>query len=81
MEGGGVSCLAWGVGIDCWTVFSILRGRGCVGAMELLGISSYGTYGVSSFRMTLLERILLSDEFSGKLSPPGDALVKVLVAG
>ena len=52
-----------------------------MGAMELLGISSYDTYGVSSFRMTLLERILLSDEFSGKLSPPGDALVKVLVAG
>ena len=22
--GGGVSCLAWGVGIDRWTVFSIL---------------------------------------------------------
>ena len=26
--GGGVSCLAWGVGIDCWTVFSTLRGGG-----------------------------------------------------
>ena len=36
VEGGGVSCLSWGVGIDRWTVFSILRG----GAMELLGISS-----------------------------------------
>ena len=40
VEGGGVSCLAWGVGIDCWTVFSILRGGGVCGAMELLGISS-----------------------------------------
>ena len=45
MEGGGVSCLSWGVGIDRWTVFSILRGGGAggVGAMELLGISLYDT--------------------------------------
>ena len=31
MEGGGVSCPAWGVGFDCWTVFSILRGEGVRG--------------------------------------------------
>ena len=35
--GGGVSCLAWGVGIDCWTVFSILRGGVCGG----YGIAGY----------------------------------------
>ena len=37
VEGGGVSCLAWGVGIDCWTVFSILRGGVCGG----YGIAGY----------------------------------------
>ena len=68
--GGGVfSCLALGVGIDYWTVISILRDGGCVGAM--LGVSSYDTYGVSTFRMM----------FSGRISSLSDALVKVLVAG
>ena len=68
--GGGVSYLALGVGIDYWTVFSILRdGGGCVGAM--LGISSYDTFGVSTFRTMFSERI----------SSLSDALVKVLVAG
>ena len=68
--GGGFSYLALGVGIDYWTVFSILRdGGGCVGAM--LGISSYDTYGVSTFRTMFPERI----------SSLSDALVKVLVAG
>ena len=67
---GGFSYLALGVGIDYWTVFSILRdGGGCVGAM--LGISSYDTFGVSTFRTMFSERI----------SSLSDALVKVLVAG
>ena len=80
MEGGGVSCLSWGVGIDRWTVFSILRGGGG------------GGYGIVGYLFIRYVRIfqLPGDafgesccrvSFSGKLLSPGDAFVEVLVAG
>ena len=72
-EGGGfVRCLGWGVGIDRWTVLSILRrGGGGVRAMESLGIR----------HAMFSEGVSLPDEFSGKILLPGKFCCWVTFSG